>query len=123
MHAPMYPLPHSLRGRNDSERAPRKGNLSYAGRASGVKNKMTRSAWKRWMSNGLTAVCFASTSTTHVMPSSVCMHRGDTHSRHRRHLSPYIVVQPLGSSIRLCTAHVCSKLSLGASSLEHRVPD
>jgi hypothetical protein len=68
MHAPMYPLLHGWRGRHDSERALRKGSLSYAGRASGVKNKMTRSAWKSRIYNGPNAVCAASTSATCAVP-------------------------------------------------------
>src|SRR5438128_9101172 len=46
-----------------------KGSLSYAREAYGVKNKMTRSVWKRWMYNGSSAVCSSSTSATHAVPS------------------------------------------------------
>src|SRR5215468_7911562 len=56
-------------------------------------------------------------------PPSACRHKGDNHACHRRPLSPAVVVRPLGSSRLLCTAHVCSKLSLCASSQEHSVSD
>ena len=59
---------HGWRRWNDSERAPGKGSLSYARRAYGVKNKMTRSAWKSRMYNGPSAVCSVSTSATRAVP-------------------------------------------------------
>ena len=42
---------------------------------------------------------------------------------HRRPLSPSMVVRPLSWPMLLLTAHVCSKLSLCASSQEQRTPD
>src|SRR4029453_3198104 len=56
-------------------------------------------------------------------PPSVCMHRGDGHSRHRRPLSPSVVVRLLESSMLLCTAQVCSKLSTYTSFQEYRTCD
>src|SRR5262249_6504222 len=53
---------------------------------------------------------------------TVCSQQGDDHS-HRRPLSRSMVVRPLAWPMLLLTAHVCSKLSLCASSQEHRTPD
>ena len=54
---------------------------------------------------------------------TVCLQRGEDHSRHRRHLSPSVVVRPLKSPKRLCTAQVCSKLSTYMSFQEYSTCD